>query len=176
MVLTLVLIIIGSSIALMLIIALIAKRGYHIQREITIDAPLAKVFDYIRYLKNWDHFNKGSMEDADRKKEYKGTDGTAGYLYSWSGNKKAGAGEKEIMSIIEGKEIRTELRFIKPMKVTGYTNMTTDPLSENQTKVTCSNASTLPYPFNFMLLFITKNIARDMDTSLSNLKNILENK
>lgn len=37
-----------------------------------------------------------------------------------------------------------------------------------------SNASTLKYPLNFLLLFVEKGIAKDMDKSLSVLKNILE--
>lgn len=46
------------------------------------------------------------MAGPDRIREYKGTDGTVGFIYSWSGNKDAGQGEKEIMNLIEGKEWR----------------------------------------------------------------------
>ena len=169
-----ILLVIAGIIALLLLMALFAKKGYHIQREIIINAPLQKVFDYVKYLKNWDNFNERAVADPSKKNEFKGTDGTVGFIYAWSGNKKVGAGEKEIKSISEGQRIETEIRFIKPFTVVGHTNMDTDPVSANQTKIIFSNASTLKYPLNILLLVVEKRIAKDMDTSLSSLKNILE--
>lgn len=169
-----VLLIIAGIIAILLIIALFTKKGYHIQRVIVINAPLQKVFDYLKKLKNWDNFNERATADTNRKIEFKGKDGTAGFIYAWSGNKKVGEGEKEIKFIDEGKKIETEIRFVKPFVAIGYTNMATDPISENQTKVTFSNASTLTYPLNILLLIVEKGIAKDMDISLASLKNILE--
>lgn len=52
--------------------------------------------------------------------------------------------------------------------------MTTTTISDKQTKLVFSNSSRLPYPLNFMLLFVEKNIAKGMDESLINLKAILE--
>ena len=169
-----ILLVIAAIIVLFLIIALFTKKGYHIQREIIINAPLQKVFDYLKQIKNWDNFNERATADPSRKNEFKGTDGTVGFIYAWSGNKKVGEGEKEIMSISEGKKIETEIRFVKPFTLTGYTTMSTESISGNQTKVTSSNASTLKYPLNFLLLVVEKGITKDMDISLSALKNILE--
>ena len=114
------------------------------------------------------------MEDPDRKREFKGTDGTVGYIYAWSGNKNAGEGEKEIKNIIEGKRIETEIRFVKPMKTRASIIMDTESLSDSQTKVTWSNAGTLPYPLNIMIPMFERMFAKDLDSSLSTLKNILE--
>ena len=52
--------------------------------------------------------------------------------------------------------------------------MGTEPVSDNQTKVTMSNVSTLKYPTNIMILMVEKMLPKDMDTSLYSLKNILE--
>jgi len=113
--------------------------------------------------------------DSGRKWEYKGTDGTVGYIIAWSGNKKAGVGEKEIMGIIEGKKIETEIRFVKPMSATAQVIMETEALSENQTRVFLINAGTLKYPMNLMIPIAEKRFLKDMDESLATLKNILEN-
>ncbi|MEP7254761.1 MAG: SRPBCC family protein [Ferruginibacter sp.] len=169
-----ILLVIAGIIAVLLIIALFTKKGYNIQREIVINAPLQKVFDYLKQIKNWDSFNERATADPSRKNEFKGTDGTVGFIYAWSGNKKVGEGEKEIKFISEGKSIETEIRFVKPFSLTGYTNMGTESVSGNQTRVTLSNASTLKYPLNILLLMVEKGIAKDMDTSLSSLKIILE--
>jgi hypothetical protein len=166
--------IIASLITLLLITALFTKKDYNIQSEIIINAPLQKVFDYIKLIKNWDDFNERATADPGRKNEFRGTDGTVGFIYAWNGNNKVGEGEKEIKFISEGKRIETEIRFIKPFRVTGQTNISTEPVSAGQTKVIMSNASTLKYPLNFLLLIVEKGIAKDMNTSLLTLKNFLE--
>ena len=174
-----ILLIVAGIIALLLIIAIFMKREHYVNREIIINASRQKVFDYIKLLKNQDTFNEGAMAGPDRKKEFKGTDGTVGYIYAWSGNKNAGEGEKEIMNIIEGKRIETEIRFVKPMSATASIIMETESLSDpdsyrDQTKVNLSNAGTLKYPLNLMIPMFEKMFAKDMDSSLSNLKSILE--
>ena len=105
-------------IALLLIIALFLKKEHYVKREIVINAPTQKVFDFLKLLKNQDKFNKWAKTDPNRKWEYKGTDGTVGFIIAWNGNKNAGEGEKEIMNLIEGKRIETQIRFVKPMSMT----------------------------------------------------------
>lgn len=150
------------------------KKEHYVQREIIINAHRQKVFDYIKLLKNQDHFNKHAMEGPDREREYRGTDGTLGFIYAWKGNKKAGEGEKEIKNIIEGKRMEAEIRFVKPMSATASIIMETESLSDDQTKLSWSNAGKLKYPINIMIPIMEKMLPRDMDSSLSTLKNILE--
>jgi len=169
-----ILLVVAGVIALLLLMALFMKREHYVKREIIINAPQQKVFDYIKLLKNQDEFNKHAMAGPDRKREFKGTDGTVGYIYSWSGNKNAGVGEKEIKNIIEGKKIETEIRFVKPMRATACIIMETESLSDDQTKVSWSNAGTLKYPVNIMIPMMEKMLPKEMDTSLSTLKSILE--
>ena len=171
-----ILLVLAGIIALLLIIALFTKKEHYVKREIIINAPRQKVFDYLKLLKNQDQFNKHAMASPDRKREYKGTDGTVGFIYAWSGNKKAGEGEKEIKSIIEGKRIETEIRFVKPMAATAYIVMETESLSDDQTKVSWSNAGILKYPMNIFVPMMEKMLPKEMDSSLSTLKNIFENK
>jgi hypothetical protein len=172
--LIIIILLIAGIIALLLIVAFFMKRKHYVNREMIINAPGQKVFDYLKFLKNQDQFNKGAMADPDRKREFKGTDGTVGYIYAWKGNKNAGEGEKEIKSIIEGKRIETEIRFVKPMSAIANIIIETEFLSDNQTKVNWSNAGTLKYPMNTMVPMVEKHVAKDIDISLSILKNILE--
>jgi hypothetical protein len=165
---------VAGIIALLLLFALFMKREHYVNREIIINAPRQKVFDYLKLLKNQDEFNKHAMTAPDRKREFKGTDGTVGYIYSWKGNKNAGEGEKEIKNIIEGKRIETEIRFVKPMLAIASIIMETESLSDNQTKVYWSNAGTLKYPMNIMVPMVEKHVVKDVDISLSTLKNMLE--
>ena len=170
-ILSTILLVIAGIIILFFIITLFMKKDHYVKREIVINAPLQKVFGFLKLLKNQDQFNKWATTDKlNRKEEFKGTDGTVGFIYSWSGNKNAGQGEKEIKNIVEGKKIETEIRFIKPMRVTSYTIMETEYLSENETKVYLINGGKLKYPINLMIPMAEKNFAKDMDESLSKLK------
>jgi len=165
---------VAGIIVLLLLIALFMKKEHYVKREIIINASRQKVFDYIKLLKNQDEFNKNAMAGPDRKREFKGTDGTVGYIYAWSGDKNAGVGEKEIKNIIDGKRIEAEIRFVKPMRVSASIIMETESLSDNQTRVSWSNAGILKYPLNIMIPMMEKHVAKDMDSSLSTLKDILE--
>jgi len=169
-----ILLVVAGIIALLLIMALFMKKEHYVKREIIINAPRQKVFDYVKLLKNQDEFNKHAMAGPDRKREFKGTDGTVGYIYSWSGDKNAGVGEKEIKNIIEGKRIETEIRFVKPMRVTAAVIFETESLPGDQTKVTLINTGVLKYPMNIFVPMAEKKFPKDMDESLSTLKNILE--
>ncbi len=105
-IITTILLILAGIIALLLIIALFMKKVHYVNREIIINAPLPKVFDFLKLLKNQELFNKWATADKlNRKETFTGTDGTVGYIYSWSGNKSAGQGEKEIIDIGEGKKL-----------------------------------------------------------------------
>jgi hypothetical protein len=173
-ILVIILIILAGLILFPLIIALFMRKAYVIQRDVVINAPQEKVFAYVRQLKNQDHFNKWVMVDPDMKRTFKGTDGTVGFIYGWNGNKRAGEGELEITAIHEGKDIETEIRFVRPFAGLAKVRMTTEALSANQTKVTWSNSSEMKWPLNILLSMIEKMLAKDMDTSLENLKRILE--
>lgn len=165
---------IAGIIPLLLIIALVMRREHYVSREIIINAPRQKVFDFLKLLKNQEMFSKHARADPGRKEEIKGTDGTVGFIISWSGNKSAGEGEKEIKSIIEGKKIESEIRFVKPMTTSATVIMETESLSDSQTKVNWSNAGKLMYPLNIMIPMFEKTFAKDMDSSLLALKDILE--
>lgn len=164
----------AGIIAFLLLAALFMKKEHFVKCEIIINAPVQKVFDYVKLLRNQDKFNVHAKTDPNRKEEFNGTDGTIGFIYSWSGNKDAGEGQKEIKNMVEGKSIETEIRFIKPMVTSSTVIMTTESVSENETKVTWSNEGKLPYPLNLMIPIFQKLFAKAMDKSLTQLKGILE--
>jgi uncharacterized protein YndB with AHSA1/START domain len=161
-------------IALLLITALFVRKDYFISRSVIINADREKVFEYLRHLKNQDHFNIWVMKDPAMKKTFTGTDGTVGFIYSWDGNKQAGEGHQEIKAIEEGKRIETEIRFIRPFKGLAIANLHTEGAVQGQTKVTWTNASKMMYPMNIMVGMVEKMLAKDMDSSLGALKSILE--
>jgi hypothetical protein len=170
-----ILLVIGIIIAIPLLAALFIGKNYRVSRSATINRPAAEVFQYIKLQKNQDYYNKWVMADPAMKKDYRGNDGSIGFVYAWD-SKKMGKGEQEIKSMTEGKEITTELRFEKPMESVGHATMTTEPVSESQTRVEWTMKGRTGYPFNLMNLFIDGMLGKDMESSLAHLKNRLEKK
>src|SRR5438128_148750 len=107
-----ILLIIAFLVAIPLIIALFTKSEYTVEREITINRPNDQVFDYIKHLKNQENYSKWVMMDPGMKREFKGTDGTAGFIYTWDSKKDdVGKGEQKIVRIKDGERIDSELHF-----------------------------------------------------------------
>ena|SRR5688572_3233934 len=167
--------IVAALVALFMITALFVPKAYSIEREVIIDRSVREVFNYIRYLRNQEHFSKWVMTDPGMKKQFKGTDGAPGFVYAWdSQNKNAGKGEQEIKQIVEGERIDVEVRFEKPFEGVAQTPFVTTPVSANQTKLLWGMRGQSKYPLNVMNLFMGKMLSRDLEISLGNLKTILE--
>jgi uncharacterized protein YndB with AHSA1/START domain len=172
-----VLLVIAIIIAIPLIVALFVKKDYAVEREITINKPKQEVFDYIKYLKNQDNYSKWAMMDPAMKKTYTGTDATVGFVSAWASEKKdVGVGEQEIKKITDGERLDFELRFKVPFESTEQAYMTTETVGEGQTKVKWGFNGHMPYPMNFMCLFMNMEemIGADLSTGLTNLKTVLE--
>ncbi len=171
------LVFIVAIIVITLIIALFIKQEMNAEREVVINKPTQDVFNYIKQLKNQNEYSKWSGMDANMKKEYRGTDGTVGFVSAWdSDNNDVGKGEQEIKKITEGERIDYELRFIKPMESTSTAYMSTESITDSTTKVKWGFAGKMNYPFNIFKLFmdVEKSLGDDFSTGLTNLKNKLE--
>lgn len=168
-----ILIIIGVIVVIPLVMAVFVNKEYDVRREVIIDKSKEEVFEYVRYLKNHDHFNKWVLMDPGMKKDFSGTDGTPGCIYYWDGEK-AGKGEQELIRVVEGDRIECELRFIKPFENTAHAQISTEEIAPDKTKVTWGMVGSNSYPMNFMNLFMNSALGGDLDESLSTLKDVIE--
>lgn len=172
-----VLIVLAAILVLLLLMALFVRKAYSIKKEIIINKSVSSVFDFIKFLKNQSKFSVWASMDPEMKTEFKGTDGTPGFVSAWdSQNKNVGKGEQEILKVVEGEKVDYVIRFIKPFEGTSYSTMSTSPISENQTKVTWEFSSKMKYPTNLMLVFMNmeKMVGNDLQKGLQNLRAILE--
>ena len=116
-ILKIILLIIAIIIVIPLVVALFVAKEYAVERYVEINKPKSEVFDYVKYLKNQDNFSKWASMDPNMKKEFKGEDGTVGFISAWeSTDKNVGKGEQEITGIVESERIDYELRFIEPFE------------------------------------------------------------
>lgn len=163
-----------AIIALVLIVALFTDKDYKVEKNIVVNKPKQEVFNYLKIVKNQENYNKWTIADSNMKTEYRGTDGTVGFIYYWNGNDEVGEGEQEIKKISEGERIDLELRFKRPFESKGDAFMATESISPTQTKVTWTMQGHSNYPMNFMNNFTNSMIGNTIQESLELLKTNLE--
>jgi hypothetical protein len=169
--------IILGLIAIILLVSAILPKTFRVSTEIIIERPCADVFHYVKHLKNQEKYSVWVMADPNIKIDYKGTDGTVGFISSWtSDNKNVGIGAQEIKAIKEGERYDVELRFEKPFKATNQAYTTTIPFDSNRTKITTVFNGKNAIPMNLMSAMIRKMLLKDMNQNMKNLKAILEAK
>ena len=155
----------ASIIVLVLVIALFIKKEYLIELEITINRPKTEIFEYIKYLKNQENYSVWASMDPEMKSEFRGTDGTAGFVSAWESK------------IDDGNRIDYEIRFTEPFENTGNTYLITEITKDSTTKVRWGYTGKMKYPWNFMALFMNMEEmpSPDLEKGLNNLKTLLEN-
>ena len=165
-------------IALIVILALVAPKTYHVSRSITVNNPIAEVFKKIKSIKNQNEWSPWKKKDPHMKQEFFGTDGEVGFISKWEGNKEVGTGEQEIVSITENQSINSQLRFFKPWKSQSDAYITTKEVDGNATEVVWGFSGVNKPPSNIFFLFFNmdKTVGKDFEEGLSDLKQILESK
>ena len=172
-----IILVLAGIIILLLIIGLFLRKDYSVGKEVVINKSKITVFDYLKLLKNQNKFSVWGSMDPNMKTDFRGTDGTEGFVSAWDSDvKNVGKGEQEILKIIDGERIDYEIRFLKPFKSTSWAYITTTAVAENQTRVHWEFNGKMKYPTNLMLLFMNmeKIVGGDLDKGLQNLKSILE--
>ena len=158
------------------ILGLIAPKDYEISRSIVIDKDIKEVFQFLKLIKNQDHWSPWKKKDPNMVHSYQGTDGEVGFVAKWKGNKAVGEGEQEIITIIENEAIDTQLRFFKPWKSESIGHILVNKVDDNQTMVTWGFSGRNKFPMSIFMLFMSmdKMVGKDFEEGLANLKKVLE--
>lgn len=172
-----VLYILAGIIGILIILALLAPKKYHMHRSIEINKPTPEVYQYLKMTKNQDDWSPWKRRDPDMKQSYTGEDGTVGFAAKWdSDHKQVGSGEQEIVGLTENKRVDSHLRFLKPWKSESDAYIETQDLNNGSTKVVWGFSGVNKVPMNIMMLFynMDKAVGKDFEEGLSELKKILE--
>jgi hypothetical protein len=146
-----------------------------IEKSTQIARPLPEIFAYLKQTKNQDNFSVWNMADRSMKKEYRGNDGTVGFVYCWDSNiKNVGAGEQETKVIEEGKRIEFEVRFFRPMKNVGKVSFLLSAVGNRETKVVWIFDSPSKFPYSLLSPIFKRILGKDLEKGLENLKSLLE--
>lgn len=168
------LMVLGCFVAAILLFAAFASKDFMIEKEVVINKPREQVFAYLKTVKNDEQWNPWIKKDPKIVITYKGTDGTVGFVSSWSGNSEVGVGEEEIINITKNERIDLELRFKAPMQATNKAYFTTEALDKNQTKVRWGMSGSTSWPQNILCLLMRDKVSQEFQKGLDDLKVILE--
>lgn len=171
------LIIIGALIFLIILLALIAPKNYHVHRSIELEHPSSKVWEHLKYLEKQNEWSPWARKDPNMEHKITGNDGEVGAVSYWNGNKEVGEGEQQITKIINGKRMEQDLRFLKPYKSESNCYIDLEEINSNKSKVTWGFAGKSRFPMNIMMLFVImdKMVGKDFEQGLKNLKYNLNN-
>lgn len=167
--------VLAGIIALFLIVALLTKREFRLEKQIVINKPKQEVFNYVKLIRNQEQYSVWVMKDPNIKIVYTGTDGTVGFISSWeSKDKNVGIGAQEIIKINEGENVEVEIRFKKPFEGTNWATTIVTAINGSQTSVSNVFTGKSKFPMNIMNLFMEKLVGKDMQQNLVNMKQQLE--
>lgn len=160
-----------------LLVALFIPNEFTVSVSTTINKPKQEVFDYVKQIKNQKNYSVWVMKDPNAKMEYKGEDGTVGFISSWdSEDGDVGKGEQEITKIVDGERVDVDLRFKKPFESNEKAATLVKSISETQTQVTSEFYGHNSYPMNIMSIFMKGMLSDAMEQNMKILKDILEKK
>ena len=155
---------------LMAALGFFAKKTYHIERSIEIDAPKSLVLESVSKFKIADKWSPWNELDPNMTKTYSGTDGEVGASYSWSGNEEVGAGQQTIQAIGPDR-VDMRLNISEPFKADFPASFVLVG-DDQKTKITWILDPVLPFPVNVWAMFtnVDKAMGKDYDRGLGNLK------
>jgi len=167
-------IVILSLVVLFLIARLVAPKKYHLERDITINAPREKVWSHVNNLEECHKWNPWSEEDPNIKVSYGGNLGTVGSSYSYA-SEKVGAGTQTLTKVDQPQRVESHMKFIKPWSGDADIFINLQDASGG-TKVTWGFDTQFSYPMNAViwLMPMDKNMSEAYDKGLNNLKRISE--
>ncbi len=162
-----------TALGLAVLIALLgffAKKTYHIERSIDIEAPRSMVFEAVSQFKNMEKWSPWTEFDPSMKKTYSGTDGTVGASFTWEGNEDVGSGTQTLQTISPDR-IDYRLNISEPFKSDFPVSFLLSG-DDKITHVTWTLDPVLPFPINVWAMFtdVDEAMGKDYERGLGNLK------
>ena len=146
-----------------------------IQRQATIAAPPAVVFEQVNDLHKWDAWSPWAKMDPQAKIGFEGPGSGKDAAFTWSGNDKIGEGRMTIVDSRPADLVDVKVDFTKPFENTSNSKFEFKP-EANQTLVTWSTGGQQNFLEKAMCIVFNgkKMLGDEMEKGLSNLKTVAE--
>lgn len=155
-------------------LGLFAKKDYHLERSIEIDAPLELVYAQVQYFEHFATWSPWADLDPGMQTSVEGTDGAVGAVYQWAGNKDVGKG-KQTLTAVAPDRLDFKVEFSEPFESTSPTYFLFQE-NDKKTTVTWAFDMHIAFPWNGLAIFtdIDAGVGKDYAKGLENLKRVCE--
>jgi hypothetical protein len=146
-----------------------------IQRQATIAAPPAAVFEQVNDLHKWDAWSPWAKMDPNAKIGFEGPAAGKDAAFTWSGNDQIGEGRMTIVDSRPTELVDINVAMTKPFENTSSSKFELKP-EANQTLVTWSMGGKQNFLMKAMCIVFNgkKMLGDEMEKGLSNLKTVAE--
>ncbi len=169
-------IVLAVFIGIPLISALFISKDFDYETSITITSSADNVWHNVNSFHALDQWSPWNDYDPNIKKTFTGEDGVVGSTTSWESEvKKVGSGMQTITEVVPFESINMDIEFYTPYesKAKGYIKLLE---TGHETQVTWEVHSQIPYPLNFMNLWLDpeKELGEEFKKALNKLKVLCE--
>jgi uncharacterized protein YndB with AHSA1/START domain len=148
---------------------------YRVSREVTINAPVEKVFPYLNNSKLSEKWGPWAEMDPASKMEYSGPESGVGARTSWDSKTDLGTGSATIVESVPNQRVGIRIEYTKPMQMIQDSAYIVKA-SGNQSVVTWSVTGKNSFLGRVMCMFMDmdKMVGGMFEKGLSKLKGIVE--
>ncbi len=149
---------------------------YTVERSATIAAEPQQIYDRLADFRQWTTWSPWEELDPNQERTFSGADSGPGAKYAWSGNRKAGRGRMEIISVQQPTEVRIALDFEKPFKSSNTIEFFLIPEGPERTRVrwVMTGPKTLATKVMGVFTSMDKMVGPDFEKGLARLKDAVE--
>jgi hypothetical protein len=149
---------------------------FSMSRSTTVDAPSDRVHGLVDDFRQWQQWSPWEGLDPDLERRYLGPASGVGSRYHWSGNRKAGEGEMEIVESTPSR-VAVDLQFLKPFKARNLTTFDLEQVGGGHTRVVWTMSGRRGVLMSLAgRLFFDRSIGKDFDRGLASLKAAAESR
>lgn len=149
---------------------------FSMSRSTIINASADQVHGLVDDFRLWPQWSPWEGLDPALERTYSGPASGVGSRYHWSGNKKAGEGEMEIVESIPAR-VAVDLQFLKPFKARNLTTFDLQQAGEGQTRVVWTMSGRRGVVMSLAgKLFFDRAIGKDFDKGLASLRSAAESR
>ncbi len=168
---TTLLIVLVSLIAVVLVLASTKPATFRIERSISIHAPPDRIFGLIDDFREWPRWSPWEKVDPSMTRTLSGAASGVGAVYAWLGNNKVGQGRMEITASVPPSRVTIQLDFLKPFEAHNIADFTLTPAGAT-TNVTWAMHGPNRFVSKIMSVFVSfdRMVGKDFEAGLAAMK------
>ena len=166
---------IAGLVAVLLVVVAMQPSTYHVERSISVNAPVDVVFPVLNDMKRFKEWSPWQKLDPNMQNTVSGAEVGAGQVMEWSGNDKVGRGKMTIVESVPNERVTQDLEFIEPFASKAKTALFVKPEGDGSV-VTWSMDGENDFMGKAMCLVMDMDamIGADYEKGLEALKPIVE--